>query len=169
MEYCTIEESDGITVKGYITGIVKESPLHCHYTLVLDNQWNTLSAHIELVANLQHLTLACTRKGHSWYNGQNAHLPELDGCTDIDIRLTPFTNTLPINRLHLPLEGSKDTTVVYFNLPAGEVKPVKQTYTRLGNHRYRYENHSTGFTAVLETDEDGFVIDYPGIWQRVYP
>jgi hypothetical protein len=169
MEYCTIEESDGITVTGYITGKLKEIPLHCAYALTLDNQWNVQSVHITLDTNQERLSMAYAKQGNNWCDAQGAHLPALDGCTDIDISLTPFTNSLPINRLHLPEGASKEITVVYFNLPAGEVKPATQKYTRLDKHRYRYENPGTGFTSVIETDEDGFVINYPGIWQRVYP
>ena len=168
MEYCTIEEGSAITVKGYITGKLKEIPLHCAYTLTLDNHWNVQSVHITLVTNQGRLSMTCTRQGNNWYDEKGVHQPALDGCTDIDISLTPFTNSLPINRLHLPEGASKEITVVYFNLPAGEIQPATQLYTRLDHHRYRYENPGTGFTSVIETDDEGFVVDYPGIWRRVY-
>ena len=57
--------------------------------------------------------------------------------------------------------------------PTIAVQRARQRYTRLratGDiETYRYEALGTGFTIDLEVDPDGFVIDYPGIWQRVHP
>jgi hypothetical protein len=82
--------------------------------------------------------------------------------------LTPFTNTLPINRLNLTEGDSKEIEVVYFDLPSSNFSPLKQRYTNLGNGIYKYESLASGFTANLEVDNEGFVINYPGIWQRVF-
>ena len=48
-----------------------------------------------------------------------------------------------------------------------EIKPVDQFYTRLADDRYLYEGVVRDFKAELLIDEDGLVIDYPGIFARV--
>ena len=106
---------------------------------------------------------------NQWFNEKGELLSQFSCCTDIDISITPFTNTLPINRLHLPAGSSKEDTVLYINLPACECKPVKQRYTNLGNNIYKYENLATGFISNIEVDEDGYVVNYPGIWYRILP
>jgi hypothetical protein len=34
---------------------------------------------------------------------------------------------------------------------------------------YKYEGLESGFTAELQTDRDGLVLDYPDLWRRVWP
>jgi len=95
-------------------------------------------------------------------------LSQFNNCTDIDISITPFTNTLPIDRLNLLAGSSKEETVLYINLPSPECMPVKQRYTNLGGKIYKYENLDSGFTSNIDLDEDGYVVNYPGIWCRVF-
>ena len=67
-----------------------------------------------------------------WGEMNGAHRTELDGCYDIDLACTPFTNTLPIRRLPL-LEGdAAELPVVHVDPETLEVRPVVQRYTRLG-------------------------------------
>jgi hypothetical protein len=65
-------------------------------------------------------------------------------------------------------EGKKEEiTVVYFDLPEDMFKAVTQNYTNMGKGLYKYENINKGFTSMIQTNEDGLVVDYPGIWQMV--
>src|SRR6266508_4306207 len=114
------------------------------------------------------LDLYCDGAGH-WADDTGAELPGLAGCFDIDISVTPFTNSLPIRRLLLSPGVSADITVVYIDLPALTVQPEMQRYTRLAGDiaRYRFEARSTGFTADLPVDADGLVQDYPGLFRRI--
>jgi uncharacterized protein len=57
-----------------------------------------------------------------------------------------------------------DLSIAYVSLPELEVRTVQQRYTRLDEDCYRYESGS--FRADLPVDQHGFVIDYPGLWQR---
>jgi uncharacterized protein len=52
--------------------------------------------------------------------------------------------------------------------PALTVKLQPQAYTRLAERLYRFENlDGSGFTADLPLDQDGLVLDYPGLFRRV--
>ncbi len=96
----------------------------------------------------------------------------MNGCIDIDISATPFTNTIPIRRLLLKAGESKEIKVVYVDIYNYNLRPVNQRYTCLNSningYKYRYENLNNGFTAEFFVDKEGFVIDYPDLFKRVY-
>jgi uncharacterized protein len=99
-------------------------------------------------------------------------MPELEGCIDIDISATPFTNTLPIRRLGLKPDQSEELTVTYIRVPELLVGPERQRYGCLEDQAegglYRFEALPSGFTASLPVDADGLVIDYPGLFRRAW-
>jgi hypothetical protein len=48
------------------------------------------------------------------------------------------------------------------------VRPQRQAYMRLSERLYLFESlDGSGFKAELPVDEDGFVLDYPQLFQRV--
>ena len=62
-------------------------------------------------------------------------MPELRDCIDVDITATPFTNTLPINRLRLAPGQSADISVVYVTTPGLDISVSAQRYSRRGEIR----------------------------------
>jgi uncharacterized protein len=107
-----------------------------------------------------------------WKRGGGESMPELDGCIDVDILATPFTNILPICRLGLEPGESEELTVTYVRVPELLVGPEKQRYGYLEAQAdgglYRFEALPSGFTAELPVDADGLVIDYPGLFRRAW-
>jgi hypothetical protein len=99
-------------------------------------------------------------------------MPDLDGCIDVDISSTPFTNTLPIRRLGLEPGESEELAVTYILVPELLVGAERQRYDCLEAQAegglYRFEALPSGFTAELPVDADGLVIDYPGLFRRVW-
>jgi hypothetical protein len=117
---------------------------------------------IELLAN-----------GEGRWNGRGGEpLPELDGCIDVDISATPFTNTLPIRRLGLEPGESEELVVTYVRVPELLVGPERQRYgcleAQADGGLYRFEALTSGFTAELPVDAEGLVIDYPGLFRRAW-
>ncbi|MGN6508400.1 MAG: putative glycolipid-binding domain-containing protein [Chitinophaga sp.] len=168
MEYCNVEitETD-IRIDGSIVGFGDDTPFSVTYDIITDRNW-TLTA----------LEMAVERSGDcSWISiqrdpdgkwTQSGHVrPEWYECTDIDISLTPFTNTLPIRRLDLPLNDRRELQVLYINVFDNTVKPVTQWYTRLSENKYLYEGVLKDFKAEITVDEDGLVTEYPGLFSRV--
>ena len=102
----------------------------------------------------------------SWFD-KGEVLQQFDGCIDVDLPLTPFTNTLPINRLKLQVGEQQVIRVVYLDLLNNAIKPIAQRYTRLSEFQYKYENVPNDFEAVILVDESGFVVDYPGLFERI--
>ena len=94
-------------------------------------------------------------------------LPALEGSREVDIQVSPFTNSLPIWRLTLAQGHSAEIRAAYITVPELTLAPAPQRYTRLGSDRYRYEGLGTGFAADILIDADGLVLDYPGVFERV--
>jgi uncharacterized protein len=96
--------------------------------------------------------------------------PSLDGCLDLDISVTPFTNTLPVRRLELPPGASVDLLVAFLSVPELSFRPVHQRYTCLARSAtgglYRYEGLDSHFSADLLVDAQGLVVEYQGAWTR---
>ncbi|NEQ25896.1 MAG: putative glycolipid-binding domain-containing protein [Microcoleus sp. SIO2G3] len=58
--------------------------------------------------------------------------------------------------------------MVWISAPTLTVHPQQQAYTRQSDRLYLFENlDGSGFTAQLPVDEDGIVLDYPDLFQRV--
>ena len=93
------------------------------------------------------------------------------GCLDVDISGSPFTNTLPIRRADFKPGLSLSLTVVYLAVPELTIEPAEQRYTCLEKSPtaglYRYESLDSSFRADLPVDDDGLVLDYPGLFRRV--
>jgi hypothetical protein len=149
-------------------------PASVSYRLSCDSNWIVTGLTIAATSAIgsRVLTLSTDHDGH-WLADGNRR-PDLDGCIDIDISLTPLTNTLPIRRLTWGAPGNaQDLDVVYVDAPELTVRWARQRYTLLGPGAtddaalYRYE--SVSFRADLPVDADGFVLDYPGLWRRVWP
>jgi hypothetical protein len=96
-------------------------------------------------------------------------LPSLDGCLDVDLSATPFTNTLPIRRLNWQPGQSVELRMVYVDVPSLHLSVYPQRYTCLdASGRFRFEALRSDFTADLTVDLDGLVVDYPGLFRRVW-
>ena len=102
-----------------------------------------------------------------WGEMNGAHRPELDGCVDLDLPCTPFTNTLPIRRLDLAIDAEADLMMAYVDFGELNVLPDSQRYTRLAEDLYRYESLDSDFTRDITVDASGFVVEYPGLFERV--
>jgi hypothetical protein len=168
IEYLHLQSDTAYHIQGYITGLVEDRPLHVDYHITADLNWETTAVVIRAHDHIQK-ELQFSRENDQWHDKLGTVHEIFSPCVDIDISLTPFTNTLAVNRLRLGNGESQEITVLYFDLPAMDVKPMKQRYTRLAERLYRYESLYSGFKAELEVDGDGLVLDYPEIWSRKWP
>ena len=132
--------------------------VRAHFRVRCDAQWRT--RHVEVVVlDEPHRALRLEADGA----GRWSDHPELDGCIDVDIYPSPFTNSLPIRRL----SGGGNTTAAWVRIPELTVEPLHQRYTPLAGDRWRYEAGS--FATELEVDADGLVLDYPELARRLRP
>ncbi len=96
-----------------IVGSHENAPYTIEYSITTNRRWETrrlsLTAHL---SNTTHRVVLHKDGDGRWVeNGRPA--PRYNGFTDIDISLTPFTNTLPINRLGLKENEEAIIDVIY--------------------------------------------------------
>ncbi|MCV7319133.1 putative glycolipid-binding domain-containing protein [Mycolicibacterium confluentis] len=88
-----------------------------------------------------------------------------DGALDVDVVFSPFFNALPIRRtgLHQRLD-SVSLPIVYVWLPDLVVAPVTIGYTGAADG---IKVQSPVASATMTVDSDGFIVDYPGLAERI--
>jgi len=167
LEHLVMEwRHDGVQIDSVVIGQRFGALYGLQYRLECDAQWQVQSATLN-VAGGGGVTLRRDQAGH-WFDGQDRALPELDGCIDIDISATPFTNTLPIQRLKLAQLERQFIRVAYISVPDLQIRAVEQAYTCVvPGSEYTYEGIFRDFTATLKVDEDGIVLDYPTLFKRI--
>jgi len=166
-EYCSITARSGTTtVDSTIIGSYQQNIYKINYKLIINNNWQLTSVEINSIINNKESNYQLRSDGAGNWTSHNIETAKFKGCIDIDISLSPFTNTLPINRLNMPTGQSTQIKVLYFNLLEHELKPLHQQYTRLSPTEYKYENIPNDFEAVIEVDEQGLVINYPQLFIR---
>ncbi len=166
LEHVDVRPADGgLDMSGVVIAQEDEAEFGLFYRLKLDALWRTREARLRTTAG-HVLHLESDGQGHWQENSKDQ--PALQGCIDIDIQATPITNTLPIRRLDLETGESMEIRLCYISMPELIVSAAAQRYTALdAGSLYRFESLEDGFTADLPVDEDGFVLDYPGLFKRL--
>lgn len=139
-----------------------DGPLRARYGVIVDGEWRTRAVHVGLRQSGPERVLHLAVEGGSWFQGKD-ELEELRGCVDVDLGITPSTNTLPIRRLCLAAGESAELQVAWVRFPGLTVERATQRYTCLDAYCYRYE--SATYSAELEVDDLGLVVAY-GEWKR---
>lgn len=170
-EYCALREDSG---KAWLDGTVitelDGEPAMVHYTVTCLQSWQTASLELSLYQAGSRRSLTLRRNNGGWVmDAQQQGDTQLAGCIDVDLSVTPSTNTLPIRRLNLAVGESADVTAAWVRFPSLAVQPLRQRYTRLAPDRYLYESLESDFTAELSVDDLGLVTHYPGGWERWTP
>jgi len=159
-------DREGISASGVVIGATDRGSFGLAYRLLIDARWRLRTAKLVTAAGGR-LALQADGRGR-WTDGDGNSLPELDGCVDLDIEATPFTNTLPIRRLGLRAGERAEISVAYVAVPELDLSIARQRYSRLGKaDAYRFESLESGFTAELAVDTQGLVLDYPGLFRRL--
>ena len=161
------EWPEAIKVRSAIVGAVGDVRHGVMYEASLTPGWTFESILLQRTDGV----MTVLRRGNDddWFDMHAEELPELKGCIDIDFEMTPFTNTLPIRRAPLAIGETRHFRMAYIPADTLEPHPDEQTYTRLGERLYRFENGQGDdyFTADITVDEHGLVTDYPGLFERV--
>lgn len=156
-----------VHANGMAVGEIESTAYRIRYEVDCDARWNVERLHVEDMLHKRSMTWARLQKDR-WSDGEGHELEGLAGCTDVDLMITPFTNTLPIRHLGLQPGEQREIMVVFVSVPDLTATKVRQRYACLelneNGGRYRYESLTTGFTAELKVDTDGLVVDYPNIF-----
>lgn len=135
------------------------------YEIVCESDWTFRQLRLESAA--QERTLLITFDGRGGWEVDGEKRTDLADAIDLDLAITPFTNTLPIRRLDLGVGDEGDVTAAYVSFPDLEVTVDEQRYTRLEEDLYLYESLDSDFSREITVDLDGIVVDYPGLFERL--
>jgi hypothetical protein len=185
VEHALVDAHNGLHARGTILA-VKPVAYTCRYELYTDPGWATAhldvttegagwkrSVRLELAARRWRVVTAeqgnldatLSAAGHARAGLPGIEDPDrLFGAYDVDLGGSPLTNTLPIRRLDLlkaEPNVSHRISAALVLVPSLEVVQADQIYTPLGDNRIRYASET--FSADLTVDDDGFVVDYPGL------
>ena len=171
-EYCHLSShDDGWQLKGTSILVFDNNPLHVSYQVLCNHLWQTRTVNVsqQTASAEQNMRIIVDKRHRWWLDSGKFHkeIKELRGCVDVDIGITPATNTLPIRRVPLTVDKSIDLNAAWIRIPEFKLEPLAQRYTRLAEHRYRYESGNGAFTAEIEVDALGVVTHYPDRWKRV--
>jgi uncharacterized protein len=156
--------SHGPVLTGQVTG-VQELPFTARYRVECDAAWYTRSVWISLECPpvVRELHIAVSLAQEWTVNGERD--TGLDGLFDVDIQVTPSTNTLPIRRLGMASGKRYDVTPAWVQVPSLVIAPLLQQYICVDKHHLRYG--AGDFRADLEVDEHGLIERYGNFWRRL--
>ncbi len=139
------------------------------YWVGLDADWQANWVKVLCdVAGGAPLQIHLERNQDGWRHKQGAAIPNSRRAAFPDIACTAATNTLPIRNLGLDVGQAAEIDVLYVPVPGLDPTIARQKYTRHASG-YLYENLTSGFSAQLTVDADGWVRDYPGVCTIVEP
>jgi uncharacterized protein len=139
------------------------------YDLVTDETGGTkrLSLTVTLAERERQLSIARDEE-NMWlvqdHTGQTQR-SAYDGALDVDVIFSPFFNALPIRRTGLYQRSESITCpVVYVRLPEVSVDAALITYSSAADG---IKLHSPVADTTITVDSDGFILDYPGLAERI--
>ncbi len=166
LEHVVLREGPtGIVAESVVLATVEGEAIAARYRIECDPSWRVRRASISRIGDDDSIELLADGVGN-WHDGKGVALSQLAGAIDIDISVTPFTNTLPIRRLNLGTGEAAEIVTVYVPVPSLTIMTDRQRYTRLDEHRYRYESIDSDFTRDIEVDDHGLMTIYPGLFRR---
>ncbi len=166
VEHCVVtRRPNGWAVEGSVVRRFELGVGAVSYRIDLDGGWGTRRAVVEQVLKGKRSVLELESESSGWHSG-GRRLEGLGGCVDVDLEVSPATNTLPIRRVPLALGKRVELTATWVRFPSLKVQPLAQSYERVGKRRYRYRSAS-GFTSEIEVDSFGLVKRYGDYWYAV--
>jgi uncharacterized protein len=164
-EFCQLYSTgSGYSLEGSAVFVHDEQPCQLNYRITTDVNWQTLSVSIEGWVGKKRINLQIRADHHHHWWVNEAEVPAVSNCIDIDLHFSPSTKLLPIRRLGLRVGEKAMISAAWLKFPSFSLEPLPQQYERIDTDSYRYSSNNGQFIAELRTDAFGFVSDYPGIW-----
>ena len=165
LDRCRLETGpDGLRLSGVVLTAAHGTPLDVRYLVETDPDGLTRRVELALDGGAVHRVLLADGTGR-WRWEDGPELAEVAGALDVDLAVTPATNTLPIRRLGLEVGQAADLSMAWVQFPGLEVLASAQRYERPAPDRWRFS--SGDFTAELLVDPDGLVLDYAGLFRSL--
>ena len=154
-------EDGGHVLEGDVVLVLDGAPASVSYRVEADADWLTRRVHVRMERGSdppRELSIEADGVGRWMTDGDER--ADLYGCTDVDLGVTPSTNTLPIRRLADMAAGTAEQVrAAWVRFPELTVEVLDQVYNRLGIDRWLYRS-GNDFQAELLVDDHGVVISY---------
>ena len=158
---------DGVLATGVQLGVEPE-PYLLEYRLDAPSDWITRRLEVEASGAGWRRWLSLEHDGHGRWAANGERVPDLDGALDCDLAFSPLTNLMPVRRSALhERAGREDLVMAWVSVPNLRLHASPQRYEHVRPGVVRYVALDGDFTAELELDEDGLVVRYPRLAERV--
>lgn len=166
-EYFTLtEQAGGYRLAGTINLLLDDQPTQLVYRIECDADWITRRAELQQRRSDGEKRLILTvDDALNWYQ-DGAPLPWAVGLTDIDLSITPSTNTLPLGKHNLQIGATRTVNCVWVQPPDLSLGTLPQRYTRIDARRYDYAAPSIDYAGMLIVDDDGIIVRYGDLWSQ---
>jgi hypothetical protein len=160
-------DGDGHRVEGRSAAVEGGEAWAVEYAIAADERWAARHAHVRgrSAAGWREVTLESDGDGRWRIDGAPA--AQLDGCLDVDLEASAFTNAFPVHRLALEVGQAAQAPAAYVRAADLAVERLEQRYVRLRDdgdrQRYRYAAPAFAYEDELVYDEHGLVLAYPGL------
>jgi hypothetical protein len=167
LEYCEIRTQPVTTLRGQVITQLDGKPVSVFYNVKCEDDGATQTVDLSCRVHgfERNLSLYRTAEDRWFCNGKE--LKEFTGLKDVDLGITPATNTLAIRRLKLSPGESKELTAVWLRFPDLSLAPLAQRYTCIDATTYLYESIKSGYRARIDVDPEGIVAEYEAEWKRL--
>jgi uncharacterized protein len=160
-------EADRLGARGTQIGVDPE-PYELRYELTTGAEFVTETLTLRASGENWDRRLELVRHGDGSWTANGEPAPEVEGALDCDIANCPLTNTMPVLRDGLLREREpRDYDMAWIAVPELTVHRSLQRYEPMGERHVRYVSRDGDFTSELEFDEDGFVVRYPQMAERL--
>lgn len=159
-----------VRASGRIVGsaTVEQPAFSASYDLVTDDNGATtrLSLRSATAEGERHASIARDEEDYWLVDAPGSHIRStFGGAKDVDVVASPLFNTLPIRRFGLQhAVEDVQVPVVYVRIPDLTVQEASLVYSSASDG---ISVLSPVSSATLTVDKDGFVLDYPGLAERV--
>ena len=168
LEHCRLSRMPGMfALQGIVLSRAEQVPQQVHYMVACGLDWVTRAVHVTSIQGEHIRRVQLERDPSGIWRRDREELLECEGLSDVDLQITPSTNTLPIRRLQLGVGESGETDALWIRFPDLTLERLPQRYTRTAEDRFTYESRGGAFRADLNVDAEGVVVQYGDIWSRV--
>jgi hypothetical protein len=159
-EACEVSLSgDRLEARGVQLG-AEPHPYRADYELTTAADWVTE----RLLVRCGERSLDLVRAADGTWTANDEPQAHVADALDCDLAFSPLTNFMPARRL---AGEPAEFVMAWVSLPDLAVMRSEQRYEPIDERHVRFIGLADGFTAELELDDDGLVVRYPRLAERV--
>jgi uncharacterized protein len=178
LEYAMLQASvHGWLLQGDAITPIGGLPARMVYQIRVTPDWHTHRVAVDLLVGAKRHRLHIVHHARRGWRTRpdNQPVAHIANCIDVDLGISPVTNTIAVNRLALEVGQSADIVTAWVRFPASvhdalTIAPKAQRYTRVEKHRYEYQSgvshEELSYRATLDVDDAGLITYYEGGWVR---